>query len=385
MTHTQVSARYGGDGGLTTAERRLLRRRPQPQNQHIMGWGADNPEPSPGQFDWTSLDRRIDMIREAGGVPIITLCCAPDWMKGGEPGATDWSLLERAPDEEHYRDFADLAAQVARRYPDVTYFQVWNELKGFYDRSRNRWDIEAYTRMYNLVYDAVKAVRPDARVGGPYATVESWSSTGAASHPSSLRGPWGVIDQRALDAIAYWLEHNTGADFITMSVTTATGDAGLTTDPFTALGKLTTLTRWVRGRTALPIWIAEWYPLPERGSVGLRHQDAIISAGLVSMIEADVSTVLLWRPRGGDRTSCRGCLWTMDGGEPTPTPLHASIAQLAAVSEVSITGVDATGRARLVTSRAGTFAVSTIPREAVLRHGGGAVRLGPYETKLLDG
>ena len=25
---------------------------------------------------------------------MITLCCAPDWMKGGEPGFTNWSRLE---------------------------------------------------------------------------------------------------------------------------------------------------------------------------------------------------------------------------------------------------------------------------------------------------
>src|SRR5690606_19338400 len=89
------------------------------QNQHIYGWGAMNPEPSPGQFDWSSLDRRMELIRSTGGTPVITLCCAPDWMKGGRPGETDWARLHEAPDREHYDDFAALAAAVARRYPDV--------------------------------------------------------------------------------------------------------------------------------------------------------------------------------------------------------------------------------------------------------------------------
>ncbi|OLT10047.1 hypothetical protein BJF78_29420 [Pseudonocardia sp. CNS-139] len=63
----------------------------------------------------------------------MTLCCAPDWMKGGEPGETDWSRIEVAPDPAHYADFAALAVDVARRYPQVRHFVVWNELKGFFD------------------------------------------------------------------------------------------------------------------------------------------------------------------------------------------------------------------------------------------------------------
>ena len=30
------------------------------QNQHLMGWGALNPEPKPGEYDWKSLDDRVD-------------------------------------------------------------------------------------------------------------------------------------------------------------------------------------------------------------------------------------------------------------------------------------------------------------------------------------
>ena len=58
-----------------------------------MGFGGGNPEPSPGEYDWTSLDRRVDMMRRTGARIVVTLCCAPDWMKGGEPGETDWDML----------------------------------------------------------------------------------------------------------------------------------------------------------------------------------------------------------------------------------------------------------------------------------------------------
>jgi hypothetical protein len=75
------------------------------------------------------LDSRIALIRRTGGTPVTTLCCVPDWMKGGRPGTTDWSKLEVAPAPGHYADFAALAATIARRYPFVRHFLflVWNE------------------------------------------------------------------------------------------------------------------------------------------------------------------------------------------------------------------------------------------------------------------
>src|SRR3954454_14740698 len=198
VTHTERSA----DGWHPSAEvnraRGVLADVMPVQNQHLMGWGAGNPEPSPGVYDFSSLDRRIKLITGTGGEPVLTLCCAPDWMKGGKAGSTDWSLIEKAPSPEHIQDFARLAARAAQRYPQVRHFVVWNELKGFFDRSHNTWDAAAYTDLYNSVYTAVKRVRPDALVGGPYVFFDSWASASAGVHLSALSGPWGVLDQRPL-------------------------------------------------------------------------------------------------------------------------------------------------------------------------------------------
>ena len=131
------------------------------QNHHLMGFGTLNPEPAPGAYDWESLDRRMRLTDETGGRVTLTLCCAPDWMKGGAPGTTDWTRLEDDPLPEHFADFAALAAAAVQRYPQVERVLVWNELKGFYRTDLNRWDQEGYTALYNAVYRAVKAVRPD--------------------------------------------------------------------------------------------------------------------------------------------------------------------------------------------------------------------------------
>ncbi len=167
VTHTQTSPDSWNRRGAVASARDILESVAPIQNQHLMGWGALNPEPSPGVYEWGSLDRRMEGIVDMGAEPVLTLCCAPDWMKGGAPGATDWGQLEVAPTPEHYDDFARLAQEAALRYPEVRHFIVWNELKGFYDSENNEWDAAGYTDLYNRVYTAVKEVRPDALIGGP--------------------------------------------------------------------------------------------------------------------------------------------------------------------------------------------------------------------------
>jgi hypothetical protein len=307
LTHTQISADAGDPTAIASAEQVIGRQRLL-QNQHIMGWGADNPEPAPGVYNFSDLDRRIDLIRRTGGVPVITLCCAPDWMKGGRPGETDWSRIEQAPLPAHYQDFADLAGVIAARYPYVRHFIVWNELKGFFDDRTDRWDYEGYTRLYNRVYEAVKSVNPDNQVGGPYSTIVT-EPRGWDESPSDLAGPWGVVDQRTLDVIDYWLDHKEGADFIVFDDATTTSDGRLTTEPFTALEKFEAVIGWVRRLTDLPVWFAEWYVEPTRSGWREPKRVALQAATMITLAESEVTTALYWSPQEM-RRECPGCLWT---------------------------------------------------------------------------
>ena len=85
--------------------------------------------------------------------------------------------------------------------------------------------------MYNLVYASLKAVDPAIQVGGPYVPMDSWSNANTMSDPSAMAGPWGVVDQRALDAVTYWLANASGADFIAVDGSNSTKDADLITSP----------------------------------------------------------------------------------------------------------------------------------------------------------
>src|SRR5690606_13115952 len=63
VTHSQYSIDEWSHPDAAASARAVLTATASYQNQHIYGWGAGNPEPSPGQFDWSSLDRRMDLIR----------------------------------------------------------------------------------------------------------------------------------------------------------------------------------------------------------------------------------------------------------------------------------------------------------------------------------
>ncbi len=322
-THTQYTVGTVSPSTPRTVELDVLRQIPV-HNQHLMGWGVGNPEPSPGVYNWSSLDARINMIQSTGAEPVLTLCCAPDWMKGGQAGQTNWGILEVAPLPEHVADFAALAAAAAVRYPQVKRFQVWNEMKGFYDPATNNWDAAAYTRLYNAVYDAVKAARPDAKVGGPYAPLDLWSSPAAASHPSNVTGPWGVIDKRPLDLLEYWLANKHGADFVSLDGWTKTRDSGFITDPYTATDVYLTMSQWLRARTDLPIWWSEFHVVDPSWS--LEKQDAVTTMAISKLADGGASLAFLWSPQP-EPTGCVGCLWSDPASGPvTPTPLSRTVA-----------------------------------------------------------
>ena len=296
VTHTQYSMDAWGDQASIARAEKLLKACCTLQNQHIMGWGAGNPEPSPGVYQWESLDKRVALMRAMKAVSVITLCGAPDWMKGGAAGKTDWSRLEAAPLPAHYADFAELARQVARRYPDVLHFQVWNEMKGLWSAQNNNWDYKAYTDLYNVVYDALKSVNPQIQVGGPYLVIEG---TGTGKGDWSTQSP---ITPRQWDVLNYWLAHKHGADFITL-------DKGLIDyhdlAPYSAAETMALthtfgdVVRQIRAKTSLPVWWAEFY------GAGIGAPDdqflaAQYASILKGMIEAGASVALLWSPQKSD-------------------------------------------------------------------------------------
>ncbi|MET8157593.1 xylan 1,4-beta-xylosidase [Sphaerisporangium sp. NPDC005289] len=382
VTHTQYSADNERDE-VRSKVADLFARVPMLENQHIMGWGAGNPEPAPGKYDFRDLDRRVKLMAATKSQPVLTLCCAPDWMKGGSEGRTNWSKIEMAPERDHFEDYAQLAATVARRYPTVTHYMVWNEFKGFWDDAHNDWDVEAYTDLYNRVYDALKAVNPKIQVGGPYIPIDSHVSSANAS---TLRGPWGAVDRRNLASIDYWLTHKKGADFIVVDGSSATNDRGLVPDEFTALKKFSAVTAWLRQRGGdLPVWWAEWYIAPDNIDWDEQHRSAVQAVAMMEFARSGTASVLYWSPQRKAGDDCPGCLWTPGVGDEMPmagllsgfTRWFSAGAELVDLSvsdpRVQVLAVD---RQMVMVNTAATALTVTVD--------GKSFELAPYDVKWSD-
>jgi hypothetical protein len=318
------------------------------QNQHIIGFGSTalwtNPvNRNPSSWNWASLDAKIGTMRQASGAGgakiVITLGMAPAWMTTHQaknspsyPAYSNWTdypgasvgnpnskytanpaindgsitndTINASVDPWFEDDFAYMAAQVADRYDDVVTFQVWNEMKGYYKASENRWDHEQYTSLYNKVYTAVKAARPDAKLGGPYVVVGSWHNVSLASHPASsnqCKGAWGAFDQRDINVIDYWLDNKVGADYIVVDGSTTTShDTDPTFDQFQTKAKTDALKACIASVTpsadsTLPVGIAEYYPKASGGGTMTQQRAAAITANaLGDTIDNKFDYVLLW-------------------------------------------------------------------------------------------
>ncbi|HTI14655.1 MAG TPA: hypothetical protein VL461_08825 [Dictyobacter sp.] len=333
-THTQYSADSWNNPQAVASAQQLLKTALHYQNQHIMGWGTGDPEPSPGVYQWADLDERIQLMRHTNAHIVLTLCCAPGWMRP-EGYQDDWKNLEIAPDATHIQDFAHLAAQVAQRYPDIKYFQVWNELKGMWSTSpgatigllkQNRWDYERYTTLYNAVYDAVKHVRPDALIGGPYVVINS-NANPSTSNPGPTYA-WGTLDQRSLDVLSYWLKNKHGADFITIDSNTLNDDQIWKEDEFRSAQKFADIVHWIRqqsnGGSTLPIWWAEWYAgHPDSAPHSLAYYNALMASDEIYTILSGSSSLFLWGTQGdAEGFALPETLFTdtrnTEGGKATP-------------------------------------------------------------------
>jgi hypothetical protein len=389
VVHTQYTAVPWNPSAAVSSAWSILRQGAPFQTVSLMGWGTGNPEPSPGVYDWSTLDDRIGIVRSTGGTPVICLCGAPDWMKGGLAGTTDWSKLDVAPLPSHYGDFANLAVAVARRYPEVRYFEVWNEFKGFYDPSTNAWNYRAYTQLYNAVADALLAYDPTLHVGGPYAPLDVWSDSSAGGHPSSLVGPWGTVDQRALDAIVYWLDNAHHPSFVVVDGGLKTRDGGAQPDPFGATAYFAAVNHWLRARTKLPIWWAEWYANPT--TIGPAQSDEWTALYVASLLQLDVSgttVATLWDPEQYSDSSTPG-LWTSTttstGGQPTRL---GQVFEFLTTYFRPGTSVALSAPAAGVTALAGgdhLIAVNGTASRQTILVGNTSVTLAPYEVATVAG
>lgn len=269
ITSVHSQSRTGADGAITKA---IIGAASTIQNQHLIGFGS-NVDPKPGAsaaYNWSFMDATFGFPTKASGYfstaqeLCLTACGCPPHMRvpktgkpvdpmGARSGTQLTSLSDYSPPHSSWMpEYAQLIADFMVRYPHVKYIHVWNELKGFYFSTQssgsalvpvgsglvqdagtsNRWWSEGYTYMFNLIWDAVKAVRPDAFIVGPYNVLNSfswdqssdWSNDAA---PDDYFGPWGYGDKKVLKVHRYFLRYCHGADALAMDIRNLTKDSGV--------------------------------------------------------------------------------------------------------------------------------------------------------------
>lgn len=292
VTHTHLGLDHAdAKSGSVNRAKQLLRDGSALQNTHIIGWGVGDIHPSPTTYNWWSLDQRLNMMRSVGGPMSMTLAVAPGWMKAS---GNTFNMSERVL-PEYYQDYAKLAVDVAKRYPDVRTFQIWNEFKGFWSTSLNNWDYIEYTNFYNTVYDALKAHDPTLQVGGLYLVVQGTGSGSMGKTGTDTYDPIGTKDRQVIE---YWLNHKHGADFIAVDraiidfhdTNTYTTDDRMKLTPW-----YSKISRQLGAMTDLPIWWSEYYG---GGGIGTQTQAAVFASIYKHMAESGVDTALMWNPNG---------------------------------------------------------------------------------------
>lgn len=349
------------------------------QNTHIIGWGVGNLQREQGgELRWGQLDARIRRMEKFDSELIITLCTAPGWMK--RRGDT-WNMEDRQK-PEHFDEFAELCVEVAKRYPQVRYYQVWNELKGFWSKEKNNWDIELYTEMYNKVYDALKAHDPTLVVGGLYTKISGTGSDRIGYDGPLSYTPLGPGDRHVL---RYWLENMSGADFICIdrgtnsyhdkNAYTAHELIGLT-DVFSIS------TRQTREMTDLPIWWSEYY--------GSKGDPAQIAAGYASiyyhMAISGSAVVLCWNPFGGEvSTNIMTSVKEADGAQPVEhmIPFRAMREHFSKGANLYAT-TSSTPRIEVMASDTATMVINKYDRRARAELNGQRIKLDAYEVLVIE-
>ena len=116
-----------------------------------VNWSTIEPQnTTPENYQWTSLDASLATAQGAGVQTILTIEGNPPWAASSPGGPVT-----------NTADLVEFVSAVARRYPFVQYFEMYNEPDNI---SRYGLKGDQYAQMLKAVYPAIKAANPGAQV-----------------------------------------------------------------------------------------------------------------------------------------------------------------------------------------------------------------------------
>ena len=145
-------------------------------------------EPSPGGWNFATLDRAVDTARAHGAQPVLVLGQSPAWASSrpSQPGMYGAGAAAHPRSEAAWSRYV---TTVVRRYKGrIGAYEVWNEpnLPGFYTGTPAQM-----ARLGKLTRAAVRSVDPSARVlspgfatrgGGDRRWLGRWAKAGGGRH-----------------------------------------------------------------------------------------------------------------------------------------------------------------------------------------------------------
>ena len=116
-------------------------------------------EPAQGQYDFVWLDALVPELQKAGLQPLVYVVGSARYASMAPPDALN---IDQYP-PRNPADLANLMSLLARRYPHVTCWQIWNEpnINPFWQPKE---DPVAYAKLLATVVPAVRQAAPDSTV-----------------------------------------------------------------------------------------------------------------------------------------------------------------------------------------------------------------------------
>lgn len=124
-----------------------------------MGWAREEfnwslIEPRNNHWSWANPDQAMGTHRRNGVQVVGMLAYTASW--ASTCGGADAQFCK--PNIDHWKDYV---GAVARRYGDVTNWEIWNEPNHFWKPSPNT---DQYREILVAAYDTIKSVNPNAKV-----------------------------------------------------------------------------------------------------------------------------------------------------------------------------------------------------------------------------
>lgn len=117
-------------------------------------------EPQKKNFSWTLMDQNVQMARDRNLAVVGTLNASAAWAVK----ANDTTPFDGPIDPNKMNDYTTFVKTVVARYPDILYWEVWNEPNLGGGLSNYKDHPDWYAKLLKTAFNAVKQANPNAQV-----------------------------------------------------------------------------------------------------------------------------------------------------------------------------------------------------------------------------